>query len=336
MKKNIALFRSALIGDNIVALHAIYAIKYLYPDSHLVIYTNSIGNELFSGFDFINEIINTDNYNSISLIEHINNYKFDYFILTQCNRKQCDFINSSNAKVIISFLTSGSIFKNRFKTIFIPRNINKLAQYQRILKLTRLIDKKHYDKLIKNIDFSKIIIKPKKHNDNFINDFLIKNNINNKIVIINPFVNTTSHNITLDGWIKLTKLLSIKYPNINFIIPTYSANKDISNKLKLNNVFIFNNNENILNIVSLLKKSILLISPSTGISHLANNQNIPIIWLCRKVDKNLWRGDNMDSKLFIILNKPTKHITKTDETLVINNIIQLFNNFINKNNLTNN
>ncbi|WP_170178066.1 hypothetical protein [Helicobacter bilis] len=40
---NIGFYRAGLIGDNIVVLHAIYALRHLYRDSKIIVYTNSCG-----------------------------------------------------------------------------------------------------------------------------------------------------------------------------------------------------------------------------------------------------------------------------------------------------
>ena len=39
---NIGFYRAGLIGDNVVVLHAIYALRHLYKDSNIIVYTNSI------------------------------------------------------------------------------------------------------------------------------------------------------------------------------------------------------------------------------------------------------------------------------------------------------
>ena len=74
--------------------------------------------------------------------------------------------------------------------------------------------------------------------------------------------------------------------------------------------------------MALLEKSVALISPSTAISHLANNLNIPLIWLCSKRDSYLWSGDNMDSKYFVILHKTTQNMNRDDEVVAINEIAE--------------
>ena len=71
-----------------------------------------------------------------------------------------------------------------------------------------------------------------------------------------------------------------------------------------------------------------IISPSTGISHIANNLNVPLIWLCSKRDKYLWCGDNMDSNSFVILHKTTQNVSKEYESRIITEVLEKFQNLI--------
>ncbi|WP_245945534.1 glycosyltransferase family 9 protein [Helicobacter didelphidarum] len=329
----IAFYRAGLIGDNVVALHAIYVLRFLYPDSLLVVYTNSNGIQLYTQFTFIDVLINIDSLGQKELQNNINSYSFDVFVLTQANRRHCNLIYHTNCKKIISFLSAGNIFKSRFHTIFLSRNFNSMPQYQRMLMLVRKIDSQIFDKHINAIDFSAIMLRSNQENDDFVQNFFNTHNIclESPIVVINPFVHSTFCNLTLHecgegGWNKLINILSSLYPTINFIIPTYSNNKKLPDSLP-QNVKIFYNTHDLLNLVALLRYATLLISPSTGPSHIANNLKIPIILLCSKRDKSLWKGDNMDSSYFIELQKTTKHITPREEDIIIQETLEKFKIF---------
>ncbi|RDU60193.1 glycosyltransferase family 9 protein [Helicobacter sp. MIT 14-3879] len=324
----IGFYRAGLIGDNVIALHGIYAIKFLYPQSKLVVYTNVFGINLYGQFDFIDSLINIDSMQEQQLIREINTRTFDCFLLTQPNRAKCKMISQTNAKRIITFRTLRNFIQPRFETVFISRNFSNIPQYQRILMLVRKIDSKHYKKNFHRIDFSAIRLTSKETNQAKIAQFLAAHNMDNistPLIIVNPFVRSTHCNLTVNGYCTLIRTLASSYPQVNIVIPTYKNNIDISPHLQsLENVAIFYNDSDLLNIVALLESSFLLISPSTGISHIANNLKIPIIWLCSKIDKNLWVGDNMDSELFIVLDKPTQKLTKEQESYYINAITQKF------------
>lgn len=317
----IGFYRDALIGDNLVALNAIYAIKSLYPDCTLVVYTNSIGMELYEQFSFIDELFNMQTCSKAEIQKHINSHCFDYIILTQANRWRCTLLNQTNCKKVISLLSLGSIFKLKFHTIFISRNLSSTPQYQRLLKLVREINPKHFDTYFPKIDFSPIKLKTKQDNQEFIDSFLAPYQDFSSLVMLNPFSRTCSHNLKLQSWIYLAEKLAKLYPQTLFIIPTYEGNPikfDFSSKLP--NIAIFYNNSDLFNLIELISRLKLLISPSTGNAHIANNLNIPLLGLFSKRDTMLWRGENM--KHFVIIPKHKEKLSAQEEQNLISKTLQ--------------
>lgn len=57
---NLAFHKIDRLGDNVVALKAIYAIKSLYPQVKLSVLTNSLGKNLYTPLEFIDKIINLE------------------------------------------------------------------------------------------------------------------------------------------------------------------------------------------------------------------------------------------------------------------------------------
>lgn len=326
--KTIAFYRAGLIGDNIVAIYAIYATKILYPKAKLIVYTNTNGMQLYANLDFIDEIIDINLMGggiSNELISHINSHNVDWLILTQSNRYQCGFAVATNAKKIATFLTFPSficsLISRRFHTIFISRNFSKIPQYKRLLKLVRCTYPKLYDK--SKFDFSLIKIKTNDCHKEYIECFLQSYHIQSPFVIINPFVQSTSHNLTFSAWSRLIEWLSKDYPHIYFVIPTYDSNPKIPH-IWHSNVVIFHNNSDLLNLVELICRSRLVINPSTSSAHIANNLNIPQIFLHNKIDKYLWRGDNMNDDFFVELKRKTGKLSKVEEDRVIESVREKF------------
>ncbi|WP_300898859.1 glycosyltransferase family 9 protein [uncultured Helicobacter sp.] len=319
---NIGFYRASLIGDNMVALYGIYAMKCLHPDATLIVYTNAYGINLYSQFHFIDVLIDVGEMSEKTLIEDINSRNFALFILTQSNRAACHIFKQTNIKRIITFMTRWSFAKQRFDTVYIPRfsiayvpYVLRLPQYKRILKLVyhninpppprcNLLHKPP------KIDFSPIRLQSSPSHKARIADFLHKHNLQNRpIVAINPFVYTTSHNLTLEGWRELITHLARTYPYIGFVIPTYKDNAKICFD-DMENVAIFNNDSDLLNIVALLESTSLFISPSTGLSHIADNLGTPMIWLCSRRDSFVWVGETMNPKLFVILKQRTSKMSE--------------------------
>ncbi|WP_051420583.1 glycosyltransferase family 9 protein [Helicobacter pametensis] len=318
----IGFYRDALIGDNLVSIPAMYAIKALYPASTLIVYTNTIGLELYEQYDFIDELYNMDHQSQEKIKDHINAHHFDIFLLTQANRWRCKLLNQTNVKKVISLLSLGSIFKPKFHTIFISRNLSPLSQSQRMFKLVREINPQIFDTQIHKIDFSPTILQTQPRHKEFIQSFLSPYKDYKTLVMINPFSRTCSHNLTLSGWLKLTQDLALLYPHILFIIPTYEGNPTpLEFETNLPNIAIFRNNSDLFNLIELISRLSLLISPSTGNAHIANNLHIPLLGLFSKRDRMLWRGENMKLENLIIIPATKEKMSKeTEEELILETI----------------
>ena len=322
----IGFYRNALIGDNLVALPAIYTIKALYPTCKLVVYTNDIGMGLYKDFDFIDELFDLSNHTFEQTLQHINSWEFDEFILTQPIKPHCNLLGKSNAKRVISLLSPRNFYRLKFHNIFISRNFDSTPQYKRLLKLVREIDRKVFDAKFETIDFSPITLKPKEHNFEFAQKFLDSCNANSfkHRVMINPYSRTCSHSLTPRGWLELITILAESYADVLFIIPTYEGNPQSFDFPKLENLKLFYNTLDLFNLVALTSKIDLLISPSTGNAHIANNLKIPLLGIFSKRDTMLWRGENMELKNLIVVPKERGKLKVEDENQIISQVLERF------------
>lgn len=325
----VGFYRNALIGDNLVALPAIYSIKALYPTCQLVVYTNDIGMELYKDFDFIDELFDLSVNDFEATLEHINSWHFDEFILTQPIKTPCNLLGKSNAKRVISLLSPRNFYRLKFHNIFISRNFDSTPQYQRLLRLVREINPKIFDERFPSIDFSPITLKPYENHFEFAQKFLeiAKANSFKYRVMINPYSRTCSHSLTPKGWLKLIDTLARSYPNVLFIIPTYEGNPQSFDFPKLENLKLFYNTLDLFNLIALTSKIDLLISPSTGNAHIANNLKIPLIGIFSKRDTMLWRGENMSLSNLVVVPKKREQLSEIDEQNIINQVIERFERF---------
>ncbi|BCZ19243.1 hypothetical protein NHP190012_08850 [Helicobacter sp. NHP19-012] len=309
------------------------AIKALYPSCKLVVYTNTIGKELYAGYDFIDTLVDMDTLSKEAIQASINSWHFDYFILTQANRWRCKLVNATNAKVVLSLLSLGSIFKPRFRTLFISRNFSPTAQYARMLRLVREIDPKYFDSHFKGIDFTATRLKTLAKHKEKIDAFLAPYGAFSKLVCLNPFSRTCTHNLSLQGWLKLTQKLASLYPQILFILPTYQGNPTPLDFTPTQpNVVVFSNDRDLFNMVELISRLWLLISPSTGNAHIANNLKIPLLGLFSKRDRVLWRGENMDLDKLITLKKSQAKMSEAQEEGVIAQVVLMFKSIFERSN----
>lgn len=161
-----------------------------------------------------------------------------------------------------------------------------------VLKLVRAIDKKHYDKNIQKIDFSKV--KDFLPQNSSLSDEFFKNLINyEKIIGINAFSNHSEFvgmNFFTKDWIRLALELSKTYPNFLFILLNFKENFIQFNLSQNSNLKVFINNECIASFVSITKKLDYLITIDTGTLHLADILQIPTLALTRKLTAYRYGG----------------------------------------------
>lgn len=252
MQTKIAYYRNLFIGDSIIALDSICAIKALYPSSFLVVYTGDIGARIFSKFDFIDEIINIQNLSKEQIIKSLDSFCFDYLILTQTNRRHTSISSASNAKIIISYAMWHNIFRRfwgnifgakifgkifckilgekifskfhkrefrQFKRVFYSVAFGSTPNYKRLLSLVREIDTKHYDS--SKIDFTPARFPPSHTHIEF-----LKQNL--KIpkgykILINPYSNSSPISLTPQGFSTLATTLAKALPQAQIIISSFEG-----------------------------------------------------------------------------------------------------------------
>lgn len=359
MQTKIAYYRNLFIGDSIIALDSIYAIKALYPSAFLVVYTGDIGVRIFSKFDFIDEIVNIQNLSKEQIIKSLDSFAFDYLILTQPNRRHTSIASASNAKVIISYAMWHNIFRRfwgnifstkifgkifgkhkifskifykgefrQFKRVFYSVAFGNTPNYKRLLSLVREIDAPHYDS--SKIDFTPARFPPSPTHIEFLKQNL-KIHPQSYKILINPYSNSSPISLTPQGFSTLATTLAKSLPQAQIIISSFegaprlpleydSLNSEGGGEAR--NIHIFKNNHDLGNLIELVRSVDLLISPSTGTIHIADNLGIKIIGLYSKRDIRLWLGKNMDKSYMIVLKTHYSKLKQKQESKIIETITQ--------------
>ncbi len=101
----------------------------------------------------------------------------------------------------------------------------------------------------------------------------------------------SNFNFSLNDWISLAESLSKEFPQILFILTTYETNPI---KLEINesqNLKVFCNNADILNLVEITSRLDLFVSVNTGNVHIADNLRIPTLVISRGDRyQKIWSG----------------------------------------------
>lgn len=275
------------VGDCVISVKALYALSVLYPESKIIVFTSQMGKNLFKNYNFIHQIIvvDTSTNRENNFLNALLKYKIDILLLLHRTSWKIRIAKLSKIPKVITEMHMHTLFSKQFKSpsLHISRFVHGT---KKILKLVRRIDTKHYDKNIAKIDFSKAKLQTSNANKITIKLFLdsFKDAWNwdggiRKIVGINPFgrANAEKFNFLLSDWVYLAESLAKEFPQVLFIFTTYTANPQKIEKSKRENIKIFCNDEDILNLVEIIAHFDLLLSVDTGNIHIADNLLIPTL-----------------------------------------------------------
>ncbi|TEY02032.1 glycosyltransferase family 9 protein [Campylobacter sp. US33a] len=312
----------------VASLDMLYAIKTIFK-AKLVVFGAKNTQKLLQNFDFIDnfELISSsakENYPQI--IKQINAHHCDYLIAFHSKSFLIKFLLQSNAKRIIIRLKWLSFLNFRCITIndsFIKKFFKDKTIRAKMLYYARKINPKLYDKKINTLTFNNQIPIPLK-NKNIIKEFLMSHNLKEKdFLIINPFAITTPYNLSINCYIKLICKASLKY---KIVIPTFEAvhqnfidNLNSFKNADKNQIYIFKNDDDILNLLALLYFSKCLISPSTGTIHLASNIKIPSIGLYLYKDDLYWKTFNQN---YVFISKKQSDLSKSESEEIIEEVLK--------------
>ncbi len=190
-------------------------------------------------------------------------------------------------------LKNGIFFVSKIERFINPYWRQSHMEIQRYINLVREIDHKIFDKNYHFIDFNQIRLKTSKIHKDYIDKVLqnIKYKKYDKIIGICPFSQTSMRkdmNFNLNEWLKIVNILSNKFQNYLFLILSYPKANNFD--CQKNNVFVFKNNNDLLNLVEITSRLDLLLSSDTGNVHIADNLKIPTLEIISKKKYNQWRG----------------------------------------------
>lgn len=286
------------LGDCLVDLKVLYALKALYPHFELIYYYHGTARALFERIKFIDKIINL---NEISL-EKIREMNPEIFISTHRKGSFFRYLKQLNFKK--------AVVQPHFKSVFSCKLITPTPFFRRQmhisdinLKLVRAVDKRHFDANIAAVDFSKI------------KDFLpMENSLFNEllsevkgefkgIIGINPFSSYSQGevgaNFYTQDWLNLALTLANAYPKFLFIVLNFGRNFIQLNLPKVPNLRAFVNGDDLASLVFLQSKLDFFITPVTANSHLSEILQVPSLILVRKdgVTHRMTGGGELHSPL---------------------------------------
>lgn len=215
------------LGDNVIAMEAIYALKQVHPNAKVVLF--SVGGameHLVSQVDFVDEYHSLEGYLPEESLHKINKYTYDCIIITKFYSHIFPLLPRLNARKIIIACKGANVLLPllpRYRHIRLVPMRNLLLQKVGIrahcLKMVRAMDKKIYDERIKDIDFDKARVKTTQENKEFVDEFLrhsigssISTSENITLILVNPFSIMCGHTLSLDGYFRLMRAITTLKP----------------------------------------------------------------------------------------------------------------------------
>ena len=325
------LFSALSLGEMVIGFEAFYAAKRIY-NSRVVVFGQPCMADLVRHCDFV------DSYYPIEL-KDINEQNCDYLILSNSKTYFIGFAKKSNAKYIICATKIASFFSMRCKSvpIYFFKKYYHLDEREILLGYVRRIDSRIYDSKIDSIEIDRAKIASTPDRDLAVLSKITeqippkKALANPYIILVNPFNKACPYSLNQTSWLELAIRVS-DLPNCISLIATYPAVHEdfkrqcIESKKDLSKVIIFENDNSVLNLVSLISQVSCVISPSTGTIHLACNQRIQTIAIYPRYDTRRWATHN---KQYVFLENPLQSISPNEEEIAIDQTIEILKNMIN-------
>lgn len=281
------------MGDTLLSIRGLYALRKLYPEARIVLFANRNSANLFRNMPFIDKIVKVnDAGTSDGLLEALNSENLDVLVLTRRTSERIRIAKQSNAKMIISRLHAHTLFSPRVKNPLFFRSRNHHESWQ-CLNLVRMIDKAHFDRNIGKIDFREARLITSDENKKKIDAFLEGAGAKNykKLVGINGFTgHQNAENFSLEDWIKLGENLAKKFPDVLFMFSNFQGNPRQFGAFDAPNIRVFVNDSDLLNLTEFISRLDLLISVDTGNVHLADNLRVPTLELLKERSRIQWCG----------------------------------------------
>lgn len=318
IKKILFMRIDGKIGDYIISSFMFREIKKKYPHIQLdVISDNSLENLLKYNK-------NIDNYYTFNrkkikewkeMIKKLkpNNYDVILDSTEGLKYKQVYFLNKMNAKVNIGYNKDDfSVYNENVKQ---SKSLRMKDIYREMLNCVNIkITNTKYDVPISSESEKKV--------DKFFREKNIRqSDKNERVISVNFFGASSGRKTNLKNSLVILKKLRKKYPNDKIVIldspsdreQIYETLKNVNDE----NVYFFEDSRTILDSISLINRSDLVVSLDTSILHLGEGLNRKVMaFYGPKLNKNKWRIKEEGN---ILIDFPEKNINDIDfEKLLCN------------------
>lgn len=290
--KHIVFDARSGLGGTVEYIPAIMMLKAMYPRSELLVITNSIGAQIYANFNYINrvEVCNTGPKTDAKYLSLINSFKdedgnqkvADVIFLCDRDNEKIRLALRSDCRHIITFANMKKMAMSRihYTSHAGSSRMHEMFQYQTIV---REANQKIYDDAFEKIDLSYARLKPTKEQHMHAVNFLKSVGYDPeeyKLVTINPIsvdAEKRDYNFKHEDYIRLGEELARTYKRCFFVLLSYGEQSFHNHKFDLPNFKLYINDDDLMHMVALVGRSRLLISPSTGNTHIADNLGVDVV-----------------------------------------------------------
>lgn len=280
--KRIIIARTDKIGDLILSIPSFFMIRKMYPDAEITLLVRNYNYNIVKNLPYINRVVQIDTYRQKELLEKIKYFNADVFIALYVDKFVMELAKASKAKVKIGPLSKIKSFFTFNKGVLQRRSksIKHEAEYN--LDLVKKLNKKLFeDRFEINTE-----IFLDKSNLEAAEKFFKDNNIGDKVLVVNPFMGGSAKNITDDQYADILREVIDKDEEVDIIITAHITDEErglqLLEKIGRENVYLFANGGELLNIGAVINKAKVYFGGSTGPTHIAGSLQKSIVALYPK------------------------------------------------------
>ncbi len=294
------------LGDSIEYIPALYMLRQMYPQSEIVVATCGSGLDLFAQLPYVDRVFATS-HTPEGLQEAINSFAgaepADLVIAVERNRRVINAALETKAQKVVTFSYLKALFTPRLHfTSYIKRNaLHEIWHYQH---LVRACAPRIYDQAFVQADLSQARARYDQEAAKHIQDFLRQAYAASfqHLIVLNPACRTAEKkgfNLKHESYFTLADHLASRFPQCLFVLSSHKKEPyaELAGASTHHNLKTFTNTGSILRLIALVDNASLVIAPSTGTVHIADNLGVDVCAIYPHYDDKRWSADGFNQLL---------------------------------------
>lgn len=270
-KPRIIISRTDKIGDLVLSIPSFYMARKMYPESCIAVLVRNYNAGIVRNLPFIDDVLVTDDDFS-DLKKRMASFRADVFAALYSDMLTIKAAFASGApfrtgplsKPLSWFIYNKGIIQKR------SRSVKNEAEYN--LDIIKTLNPTLF---AERYEIGGRIVCAKE-NITHAEEYLAKNGVKGKYIIMHPFAGGSAKNLTETEYALLADKTAARLMAGSFLIMTASESDfdrlaALKNKITAKNVLIYKNGVDILDLAALIEKAEVYVGGSTGPSHIAGN-----------------------------------------------------------------